>query len=335
MHATRRVLFPTFLFALSTLTGAPGCDAPEEDEDLGAIELRPGGGFGCSWCSSTIGNSPNINGADLSDINLDIVNSNGTNTTGIKLRPGKTVDGMTFQLTVDPSTERFVGVDVHNPALTVVSGAAFLGAKIVLEMPDTAQNVQLQISDYAEGIPSWATNGKPVTAYRAQYVGSLNTLQPLCPTTNPDNQWFTLLLDETYEGSTDTVVARPGSVSLVCVGEAAAKMKLMDYGPNGNRQASPKERAATLHMITGDYCGVGHSFTTSGMHVAWRNNDSTVLPPFKENLLEAKWGPEGALCLNKPRYADLDEVLTLCPDLPACEDTDLGDGVLWRTMLPE
>jgi hypothetical protein len=60
-----------------------------------------------------------------------------------------------------------------------------------------------------------------------------------------------------------------------------------------------------------------------------------VLPPFKENVLEAKWGPEGALCLNTPRYANLEEVLALCPDLPACEDTDLGDGVLWRTMLPE
>lgn len=88
-------------------------------------------------------------------------------------------------------------------------------------------------------------------------------------------------------------------------------------------------------MITGDYCGTGHSFTASGMHVAWRNNDSSVLPPFKENLLEAKWGPEGALCLNKPRYADLDEVLTLCPDLPACEGTQFEEGVLWRTMLPE
>lgn len=114
MHATRRVTFPTFLFALSTLTGAPGCDAPEEDEDLGAIEVRP---YGCHWCTSTIGNAPNLNGADLSDINLDLQNG-GSNTTGIKLRPGKTADGMTFQLTVDPSTERFVGVDVHNPALT-------------------------------------------------------------------------------------------------------------------------------------------------------------------------------------------------------------------------
>ena len=67
---------------------------------------------------------------------------------------------------------------------------------------------------------------------------------------------------------------------------AAAKMKLMDYGPHGNREASEEERAATLHMITASYCGDGHSFTTSGTAVAWRNDDDTVLPPFMETRLE-------------------------------------------------
>lgn len=78
-----------------------------------------------------------------------------------------------------------------------------------------------------------------MTAYRATYVGTQNTLQPLCPATNPDNELFTLILGETYEQTADPVVNRPGSVTIACVGEAASKMKLMDYGPNGNRKASP------------------------------------------------------------------------------------------------
>lgn len=333
MHATRRVTFPTFLFALLTVVGAPGCDAPEEDEDLGAIEVRPGGGFGCSWCT-VYGNSPNLNGADLSDINLDVVHTNGTNTAGIKLRHGTTEDGMAFRLSVDPATERFVGVDALDPGLTVLSGAGFVGAKIVLEMPNNGQTVHLVISDYDPAIPSWASDGGTVTAYRAQYVGSQNTLQPLCPTTNPDNQWFTLLFGEIYDPATNTVVPAPDTVSIACVGEAAAKMKLMDYGPNGARKASEDERTATLRMITADYCGTGHSFTATGMQVAWRNVDSTVLPPFKENVMEAKWGPGGALCLDQPRHASLEEVFEHC-ELPACEGTQFDDGVLWRTMLPE
>lgn len=331
MHTTRRVPFLPLLLALFTVGGAAGCDDP--DAELGAVELRPGGGFGCSWCTLGTGNSPNINGADLSDINLDLVHSNGTNSAGIKLREGNTRDQMVFRLAVDPTTERFVGLDVQDPDLTVLSGAGFVGAKIVLEMPDTGQTVHLEISDYEEGIPSWAKNGRPITAYRAQYVGSQNTLQPLCPTADPDNQWFTLLLGETYEHSSNEVVARPGSVSLACVGEAAAKMKLMDYGPNGKRKATPEQRAATLRMITADYCGTGHSFTVAGTAVAWRNDDSSVLPPFAETRLEAKWGPTGALCLDHPRHATLEEVLEHC-DIPACEGDEFSAGVTWRTMLP-
>jgi hypothetical protein len=330
MHATRRVTFPTILIALMTLTGAPGCDEAAEDEDLGTIELRPGGG--CGWCTLT-GNSPIVNGADLSDINLDFVNTNGTNTSGIKLRPGSTADGMEFRLQVDAATERFVGVDVRNSALTVVSGAGFVGAKIVLEMPNTGQTVYLQITDYDPNIASWAKNGKPITAYRAQYVGSQNTLQPLCPTSNPDNQWFTLIRGETY-GADNELVVRPDSVTLACVGQAAAKMKFMDYGPNGKRKASELERSATLRMITADYCGIGHNFTAPGMHVAWRNSDDTVLPPFAEIELEAKWGPHGALCLDRPRHVSRDEVAEYC-ELPACEGNEFEGGMLWRTMLPE
>ena len=329
MHATRRVTFPTILFALLTLTGAPGCDAPVEEE-LGTIEVRPGGGFSCSWCTLT-GNSPIVNGASLADINLDVVNTDGKNTAGIKLRNGNTIDNMEFQLDVDPATERFVGRDAKNPGLTVVSDAGFLGAKIVLEMPDNGQTVHLEITDYDDSIPSWSDTGGMLTAYRAHYFSG-GVLQPLCPTSNPDNQWFTLVLGETYEDN--EVIARPGTVTLACVGEAAAKMKFMDYGPNGNLKPSEIERSATLRMITADYCGIGHSFTASGTRVAWRDSANTVFTPFSEDVLEAKWGPHGALCLNKPRHVTLNDVFQYC-ELPACDDNEFVDGVLWRTMLPK
>ncbi len=331
MHRNRRTLFLSLLLPLATLTGVAGCDAPEED--LGAVTLRPGGGFGCGWCTLNSGNSPNINGANLSDINLDVVNSNGTNTTGIKLRNGNTTGNQPFRLVVDPATERFVGVELDDPENVIVPATDMLGAKIVLEMPNTGETVHLEITAMDPSIASWASNGKPITAYRAHYFDNQGTPQPLCPTTNPENQWFTLILGETYDPTTHEIVARQDFVSVVCVGEAAAKMKLMDYGPQGNRGAGLDERTATLRMITADYCGTGHSFTASGTQVAWRNADSTVLPPFKETVLEAKWGPDGALCLDTPRYVDLDEVSMHC-SIPACKNDDIDDGVMWRTMLP-
>jgi hypothetical protein len=87
-------------------------------------------------------------------------------------------------------------------------------------------------------------------------------------------------------------------------------------------------------MITADYCGDGHSFTVAGTPVAWRDAAGTVDPPFSEKALEAQWGPGGAVCLDTPRHADLDEVLDRC-QIPACDgDDSFRDGVVWRTMLP-
>lgn len=320
MHATLRslVLLPLLL--------APGCDdAPDGLDD--EVTLRPGGGFSCTWCGVNGGNSANVNGADLSNINLD-----GPNTAGIKLRPGNTIDQMSFVLDVDPATERFVGLSADDPDQVVVSGAGFLGAKIVLEIPDTGQTVYLQITAYDDAVAPWASDGAPATAYKAMYVGE-GGLQPLCPTTNVDNQWFTLILGERYDGADITADAR--TVTIACVGEAAAKMKLMGYGPRAPRGAATDLRQATLRMITADYCGDGTSFTVSGTHVAWRNAGGTVLPPFEERTLEAKWGPQGALCLDTPRHVDRDEVLSHC-SIPACDgDRKFRDGAEWRTMLPQ
>ena len=339
MQATRRVPFLTIFTALLTLTGAPGCDAPDEDLEA-AVEFRPGGGFACSWCS-VYGNSPNINGAALADINFDLINTNGVNTAGVKLRNAKTMNIPSFQLGVDPTTERFLGIGLGEDDLgsVILENADMIGAKLWLELPNDDEKatqglfVELDITAYDPDIPSWSKGGKPITAYKAQYVDSHGAVQDLCPDTNPDNQWFTLILGETYEPAVNPVVARPGSVTLACVGEAAAKMKLMDYGPHGNREASEEERAATLHMITASYCGDGHSFTTSGTAVAWRNDDDTVLPPFAEIRLEAKWGLQGAQCISEPRYAGIGDVLARC-SIPICEGEDFIDGTLWRTMLP-
>ncbi len=317
---------PTTLGPLTGLGLAPSaCDAVDV-EDAGPITFRPGGGFGCTWCGGTLGNSPRVNNASLADINLD-----GANSSGIKLRGLGTAKFGTIALEVDVATERFVGLAGVDPVLT---DDAVLGAKIVLEMPG-GTTVHLTISDYDDAVESWAVDHAPMTAYRATYVGGSGQIEPLCPSTSPENQWFTLIAGETYDRVTHTVVADPRTVSLACVGEAAAKMKLMGYGPHGNRGAGPEEREATLRMITADYCGDGTSFTASGVAVAWRDAAGTVLPPTAEKTMEALWNEHGAICLGTPRHAALSDVLDRCP-IPACDEPtdDVPDGAVWRTMLP-
>jgi hypothetical protein len=315
-----RTLLVGFCFAASV-----GCDADEgfTDEDE-AVALRPGTGW-CTHCTVIYSNAAKVNDADLSDIHLDEIS-----TGGVKLREGSSYKGRAFRLDIDPGTDRFIGMSIANPAVVEIQGAQFVGSKVLLEMPG-AVFIDLEFTDYAEAVPSWADHGAPITAYRARYLGPQQVYQPLCPSTDPDNQWFTLIPGEIY---TPTVTSSPRSVTIACVGEAAAKMKLLDFHPQGQRRASHGERQATLRMITADYCGKGESFTVTGTPVAWRDNLDRVAPPNGEDVLEALWDEHGAICLDTPRVVSREEVDAKCW-IPTCDgDESFRDGAVWRTMLP-
>lgn len=320
MFSRRR--HPRSLVPALLLVASFGCDA--EDMDAGeAVTLRPGSGW-CTHCTVVYNNAATINGADLSDIHLD-----GSSLSGVKLRVGSSAQNRPFRLDIEPGTDRFVGVALGDEVDGYeFSGAQAVGAKIALEMPG-AVFIDLEITDYAAGVPSWADRGAPITAYRARYLGPQQVYQPLCPSTDPDNQWFTLIPGEVY---TPEVTPSPRSVTIACVGEAAAKMKLMDFHPQGRRGASVGERQATLRMITADYCGTGESFTLTGTPVAWRDNLSRIKPPSGEEVLEALWDEDGAICLDTPRVAARATVEAACP-IPSCKgDESFRDGAVWRTM---
>lgn len=318
----------TALIGAHALVGASACD-PVDTEGDDPIHFRPGGGFGCTWCGGSLGNSPRVNNAALADIQLDDINSSG-----VKLRGLISPQNQTLDLDVDAETERFIGVAPGSGDEVLLQGSALLGAKIVLEMPG-ATIIHLTITDYDEKVESWATDRAAMTAYRATYVGATGHIEPLCPTTSVENQWFTLIAGETYDRVTHAIVADPRVVSLACVGEAAAKMKLMGYGPQGNRGSSVEERAATLRMVTADYCGDGTSFTTSGVAVAWRDIAGTVEPPVAEVRMEAWWDQHGAICLSRPRHVALSDVHARCW-IPSCDDLDeIPAAAVWQTKLPQ
>lgn len=59
---------------------------------------------------------------------------------------------------------------------------------------------------------------------------------------------------------------------------------------------------ATLKMLTGDYCGTGHALTVHGEPLLWTNYDTMgyFITP-QPGSLEARWSPDGAICLGEPR----------------------------------
>ncbi|MCA9659788.1 MAG: hypothetical protein KC486_15705 [Myxococcales bacterium] len=327
---TFRTLSRAALAALAVGVGLLGaaCDQGALEDAGDDLAFRPGGGWGCSYCGATLGNSPIVNGADLSDVHLD-----AANTAGIKVRlgTGPLPNAYSFALDVDVDTETFRALDPGDPDVVLFEGADFVGAKIALEMPNGGGTVTLVITDFDEEVESWAAGGKPLVAYKAEYMSG-GVYKSLCPSTSPENQWFTLIAGEIYDRNNHLITPSSRSVSLACVGEAAAKMKLMDFHPQGNRGASVDERTATLRMITGDYCGDGTSYTATGVPVAWRDAEGLIEPPTEENYLEAMWTKDGARCLDTPRLVDRD---TIHCSIPECEgNQELDEDDVWRTMLP-
>lgn len=308
----------------SSLLLASACDASEIGDDLGAVELRP---FGCSACGSGFGNSPVVNGNTLHHFSLD-----GTrNEDGLRIIGAEFADTKRFPVTVDPSTEQWLGLDPDTGIPSYV-GTQMLGARLVLEDID-GQEISLELVEIDTEVLSWSNSGTKLSAYRALYKDAQGQQQSVCPSLALDEQWFVLIAGETYDPVTHQVHADPAWVTLACAGQAAAKMKLLGYHAAGPRQSTPDERQATLRMITADYCGTGTSFTTAGAQVAWRDSANTVDPPFTESTLEAMWGPNGAICLDTPRYVDRSVLEDWC-DIPTCTGEDFPVGAVWRTMLP-
>lgn len=91
-----------------------------------------------------------------------------------------------------------------------------------------------------------------------------------------------------------------------CAETAMAKLQLTGHTKAAYHHAgfvtSIAERQTMLKMITADYCGTGNSFTVSGQPLRWTDDRGTMtLSTGFPKVLEARWTPNGAACLNTPR----------------------------------
>jgi len=96
----------------------------------------------------------------------------------------------------------------------------------------------------------------------------------------------------------------------------------------------PATVGADLHqtctrMARADYCGDGVPHTENGtlIDIADQSGINALSDDTGEFVFEAGWGPDGAICVNKPRYYDLDKSnQALAPScwnsLPRCKSWD-------------
>jgi hypothetical protein len=164
----------------------------------------------------------------------------------------------------------------------------------------TLETYQLDTTELLSGVPSTA--------------GWTNLCSNPPSRDNPDVQGMNVFQALVFEGERIDAASKTINTALDaswfnigCAGHALAKMAV-----NGETEAARQafgfqttisDRQTFLKMVSGDYCGKGHSFTVSGEPLQWKDSHgytNYVTSPLNLQI-EARWSPSGATCLNQPR----------------------------------
>lgn len=306
-----------------------GCVEEMPGEDEAESQLRDGGSTCPVWRCGF--NAAEVNGRAIRELNLDgLANAEGLRIVGFIAPLGLL---QSFKLGVEGDA-----LVARSPLGATLRGNQLLGSIIFVAQPGSLVPLPITILGHQK-IDSWAAGAPQVSTYTLVYpdLNALLGVRNVCTGDLLDalTSAVTVIGGETYDLDTKTIQPdRPRWLTLACAGSAAAKLRLMNYGPHSDfdgagHPASLDQRQATLRMITADYCGTGHSYTQNGTALNWENASGTVVSPGSLGEVEAVWGANGALCLESPR---LGPVEVGC-DLPACDDFSLAEGE-WMTYVP-
>jgi hypothetical protein len=207
-----------------------------------------------------------------------------------------------------------------------LAGTALVGLRIRLrrELPTGPDYRTIEIESVSRVTDFWAQrlDGQPtpvIESYKfhietdngfGAYMCQNGAL--LSDTTSP----FTKMPEHhalVFEGdriNIDRLTVSSGSTKWFTIG--CAKSVLAKLHLTGHTRAAAAagftttvaERQTMLKMLTADYCGTGRSFTVRGQSLFWTDHRGTLAPPSSESkVIEARWTPSGASCLNTPRVA--------------------------------
>ena len=313
------------LCMFGALVGAGACDGVEEASEA---SLRSDTYTCPRWRCGF--NSAEVNGRAIRELNLDgAANGAGVRIVGF-VPPLGQIGAFSLDVEGDALVARKTGVTLR--------GAQLVGAQILVNDPAVLNAVvPITIAGYEE-IDSWAAGAPKVGAYALVYpdVSAVLGVRSLCvgDITDALTSAAVVLGGETYDLAAKTVQPNPRWLTIACAGSAAAKLRLMNYGPQSDfdgdgNPASVAQRQTTLKMITADYCGDGHSYTLNGTALQWENAAGTLVPGGAVGAVEAVWSQAGAVCLGATRLAGA----TVACARPSCADYSLDDGE-WITYVP-
>ena len=109
---------------------------------------------------------------------------------------------------------------------------------------------------------------------------------------------------------TATGAATAGWLNVACAGTAPAKLYLMRHTEASQGVPTTRaERQAMLKMLAADVYGDGHAFTVAGQPLHWADAKQITRFAASAGTVEAVWNENGAVCLNVPRIAALEDAI--------------------------
>ena len=267
------------------------------------------------------------------------------NKTGIANKEGMTVLG----LDVPAAPGRAAGtynVDVtgaklygKKSGLSTLSGAGLVGTSILVKWAGRTNKLKI----IAVGTTKlWPDTGATAETYRIDQRDQDETDDSV-PWTNlcsmaeslpPDdggmggpllgmNKWSVVLYEGERVDSVSKVISAGSTdwFNIGCAGHVLAKTFLTRHtwaSQGGGYTNTRDQRQAMLRMYVADYCGDGTPFTQSGEPLGWVDDKNWFSYLFLTPKLEARWGPNGATCLEVPRMAETDTAgKAFFPDIEA------------------
>ncbi|MBI4433188.1 hypothetical protein HY632_00290 [Candidatus Uhrbacteria bacterium] len=184
-----------------------------------------------------------------------------------------------------------------------------------------------RVSEFADLVLYHFSEQDPIT----------HTWSPVCA---PDGEGSRLGFpwsDAWYSGDDSTGAEK---FQIACTSGAIGKCVRFGYapwkrGPHG--ESLSEYHASCTRLLRADYCGVGVPHTKDGMMVDVMDEIGVQrVSRHSPRSFEASWGPDGALCIARPRLpmtnatAALQSIMDECPDRWTTSVPAMRDGCMVR-----
>lgn len=262
-------------------------------------------------------NGPLLNGIRLNGIRLNGIRLNGIRLNGIRLNSAEVES---FSIT---SGSRILAVIDS----VIKEGAELVDVEYDFDFevsPGNYENKRLKIFSVVQ-----SSTDPEIYFNDVRFETSESVWEHLCRD-GANNPTEAIALDFAWDDATGSRLDYADAFTWACRGAALAKAVEWGYAPWRSVGGVSLRNAhqATTRAVRADYCGNGVTHTINGNPIdvsdKWGIQEPATAWP-----VEAKWGPDGAVCLNTPRRSawSREDVIAECVAagkgvLPYCTDDD-------------